>query len=225
MTKKLLNFALLITAVVVILFGARWLGFDQLLTLDGMRAWLESWSPYGPLAFIGLCIVGIVLYLPESLLLMLGGALFGGWTAFVYGWVATVIGTTVTFLIARYLARDYVQRTFLERRENFRRMDERFSEHGLIWVFLLRTVLGLAPPLNWAVALTSVSFRNYFLGTALGVIPNVGTFVYFGRSMADAGESGIWMTPQVILAAVLVAGVVAVGIFAGRRMFLGKSGE
>ena len=219
MTMTILKIGLLVALLVVFLFGARWLGFDQLLTLEGMRAWLESWGSLGPLAFIGLCILGIVLYLPESLLLTFGGALFGGWSAFVYGWIATVVGTTVTFLIARYLARDYVQKTFLSRREGFQRMDARFAEHGLIWVMLLRTVLGLAPPLNWAVALTSVSFRNYFLGTALGVIPNVAIFVYFGRSMAEAGESGTWMTPQLVLPAVLVGLVVIAGILAGRRVF------
>ncbi len=217
--KNVVKVGLLVLLLVAVVFGARMLGLDQLLSLEGMRTWVDSWGRFGPVAFIGICILGIVLYLPESLLLTFGGALFGGWHAFAYGWIATVIGTTATFLIARYLARDYVQRTFIERRDWFRRFDERFSRHGFFWVFFLRTVLGLAPPLNWAVGATSVSFPNYAAGTALGVIPNVAVFVYFGGSIAVAIEQGDWLTPQVLVPAGLVGMFVAVGVLMGRRLF------
>lgn len=211
--------ALVVLMALAFLFGARVLGLDRLLTLEGMRAWVDSFGAYAPAAFIGVCILGIVFYLPEALLLTFGGALFGGWSAFLYGWIASVVGTTVTFLIARYLAREYVQRVFIGKREGFRRFDERFSRHGFFWVFLLRTVLGLTPPLNWAVGVTSVPFPSYLAGTALGVIPNVAVFVYFGRSIAEAIEQGNWFTPQILVPAGLVLIFVTTGVVMGRRLF------
>lgn len=200
------------------LFGAKLLGLDRLLELEELRAWVDSWGRFGPAAFIGLCILGIVFYLPESVLLTLGGAVFGGWPAFVYGWIATVVGTTITFLIARYLVRDWVQHTFVRSRPGFQRLDARFADNGFVWVFLLRTVLGLAPPLNWAVGATSVSFGNYAAGTALGVIPNVAIFVYFGGALAEAIDKGDWLTPAVLLPAAIVAAFVTLGIWMGRRL-------
>lgn len=217
--QNAVKLGLVVLVVLAFFFGARLAGMDQLLSLESMRRWVDSWGEFGPVAFIAVCIVGIVLYLPESLLLTFGGALFGGWSAFLYGWTATVIGTTITFLIARYLARDYVQRTFVARRDWFRRFDERFSRHGFFWVFLLRTVLGLAPPLNWAVGATSVSFGQYAAGTALGVIPNVAVFVYFGGSVAKALEEGDWWSAQIIVPAALVAGFLTAGALMGRRLF------
>lgn len=217
--QNAIKLLLLVLLVVAFFFGARFAGIDQLLSLESMRDWVDSWGELGPIAFIAVCILGIVLYLPESLLLTFGGALFGGWRAFFYGWTATVIGTTITFLIARYLARDYVQRTFVERRDWFRRFDERFSQHGFFWVFFLRTVLGLAPPLNWAVGATSVSFGQYAAGTALGVIPNVAVFVYFGGSVAQAVEQGDWLSAQIIVPAAVVVLFVAVGVLMGRHLF------
>lgn len=214
-----IKIGLVVVLVIGIAFGARLLGLDQLLSLEAMREWVDSWGRLGPLAFIGLCILGIVLYLPESLLLTFGGALFGGWAAFAYGWIATVIGTTITFLVARYVARDYVRRTIVDKRDWFRRFDDRFSQHGFFWVFLLRTVLGLAPPLNWAVGATSVSFGNYAAGTALGVIPNVAVFVYFGGSIATAVEQGDWLTPQILVPTGIVVLFVATGILMSRRLF------
>ncbi len=221
--QRILKPALLVACVLGFLFGARLLGLDQLLTLEGMRGWVESWGPYGPAAFIGVCIFGIVLYLPEALLLTFGGALFGGWPAFVYGWIASVIGTTTTFLLARFVARDYVQRVFVARWEGFRRFDERFTRHGFVWVFFLRSVLGLTPPLNWAVGVTSVPFPSYVAGTALGVIPNVAVFVYFGGSIARAIEDGDWFTPQLLVPAGLVVVFLATGVLVGRYLLRGDS--
>ena len=209
---------LLVALIVGFAVGGRLLGLDRLLSLEELRLWVDSWGRFGPAAFIGLCILGIVFYLPESVLLTLGGALFGGWPAFVYGWIATVVGTTTTFLIARYLARDWVQRVFLENRPGFQRLDARFAENGFLWVFVLRSVLGLAPPLNWAVGTTSVSFASYAAGTAIGVIPNVAIFVYFGGSLAQAIEEGAWLTPAVLIPAAIVVAFVSLGVVLGRRL-------
>jgi len=216
--KNAAKLGLLVLAVLGFLFGARLLGIHEMLTLEGLRVWVDSWGRLGPVAFMGLCVLGIVLYLPEALLLALGGALFGAWPAFFYGWIAAVLGTTVTFLIARYVARDYLQRTLVSRREWIGRLDGRFSRNGFVWVFLLRTVLGLAPPLNWAVGATSVPLPSYFAGTALGVVPNVAVFVYFGGSVAEAIQNGDWVSPQVLVPASLVVCFLALGVAMGRRL-------
>lgn len=216
--ERLLKLSLVALLGVAFFYGTRLLGLDRILTLDGMRDWVASWGSFGPLAFVGVCVLGIVLYLPESALLALGGAVFGGWTAFACGWFASVIGTTITFLIARYIARDWVQRTLAGRGDRFRRLDERFARNGFAWVCLLRTVLGLAPPLNWVVGASSVSFPAYAAGTALGVVPSVALFTYLGGSIAEAAEGGSWWTPELLLAAALVALFVVVGVVLGRRI-------
>ena len=222
--KIFLKLVLLAALIAGFSLTAHCLGVDRLLDLEGLRSWIDSWGPLGPLAFIGLCVVGIVFYLPESALLAAGGALFGGWQALLYGWTASVLGTTTTFLIARYLARDYVHRTFGGSQAWFQRFDRRFSENGFLWVLLLRMVLGLLPPLNWAVGVTSVRFGSYLAGTAIGVIPNVAVFVYFGGSLARALEEGAWLTPQILVPAALVLAVIVASLFFGRRL-LGDPGD
>ena len=75
--RNVMKLGLLALLGVAFVFGARLLGLDELLTLDGMRSWVDSWGNLGPVAFIGICTLGIVLYLPESLLLTFGGDLCG----------------------------------------------------------------------------------------------------------------------------------------------------
>jgi uncharacterized membrane protein YdjX (TVP38/TMEM64 family) len=216
--NRFVRLGLLVVVTAGILFGARLTGLDQAMTLEGMRAMVSSWGDLGPVVYVGLCIAGILLYLPESLLLAFGGALFGGWPAFLYGWLGAVLGATMTFLIVRYLAHDYVQRTVASRSARFRRVDERFAQDGFRWMLVLRVVMGLAPPLNWAIGATSIPLASYVGGTAIGLIPIVGLYVYFGGSIANAMETGDWLTPEVLVPAALVGLLLVGAIVFGRRL-------
>jgi uncharacterized membrane protein YdjX (TVP38/TMEM64 family) len=221
--KSLLRHALpvfLVAGVGVLFFyGASWLGLDRLLTLEGLRAWVDSYGPYGPVAFAGLCVLGVLLYLPEALLLTLGGVLFGSGPALFYGWIAAVFATSLTFFLGRYLARDFVRRRVLDGRDRFAILDARFAGRGFLWMLLLRSVLGLAPPLNWAPGVSQVSFAHYFAGTALGLIPNLAIFAFFGGSLAGAMDDGARAGWSLGLAAFLIIGLVSGAFLVSRRFF------
>ena len=47
-----------------------------------------------------------------------------------------------------------------QRFERFRRLESRFVTHGFQMVLLLRLLLFLSPPLNWAIGATRPEFRR-----------------------------------------------------------------
>lgn len=218
MMSRVVRLGLIVAVIAAVLFGARLTGLDQALTLEGMRQMVSSWGDYGPVVYVALCIAGILLTLPESVLIAFGGALFGGWAAFFYGWIGAVVGTTLTFLIVRYLAHDYVQRIVGGRSARFRRVDERFAQDGFRWMIVLRVVMGLAPPLNWAVGAMSIPLPSYVAGTAVGVIPSVALFAYFGGAIARAMETGDWLRPNVLIPAALIGLLFVGAVVLGRRL-------
>jgi len=83
------------------------------LTFEGMRALVEAHAPYSPLVFIGIFIAGIFLRIPQIILVVLGGIRFKRPYAFAYSWIAVVVGTTSSFLLMRYFARDALQKYLL----------------------------------------------------------------------------------------------------------------
>ena len=212
---------ILLFAVVALVFfsGASWMGLDRLLTLEGLRAWVDSYGPYGPVAFAGLCVLGVLLYLPEALLLTLGGVLFGSGPALLYGWVAALFATSVTFFLSRFLARGFVRRSLLDGQDRFAALDARFAGRGFLWMLLLRSVLGLAPPLNWAPGVSRVSFPQYFAGTALGLLPNLPIFAFLGGSLAGAMDDGARAGWSLGLAAFLIVGLLSGAFLVSRRFF------
>ena len=73
---------LILAGVLLWSYGTR--DFSKYMDIDEMRVLMDSFGPYGPLVFIGLCIAGAFLPLPELILIPLGGLLFGGVKAFIY---------------------------------------------------------------------------------------------------------------------------------------------
>jgi len=196
------------------LAGAAWVywGLDlpRHTSVEGIRALVESHAPYGPLVYMAIVVAGIFVHVPMmgTVLVAVGGVLFGG-LAFVYAWVAALAGTTATFLIVRYVARDYVQRALNGPLARLRALDERLTRNGFWTVLGLRCVLFLAPPLNWEIGLTGVRFRHYLAGTALGLVPGMAMTVFFADSIATRLPISRVLSPSTVVAAVIVIAVVA----------------
>ena len=157
--------------------------FNHLMSLDSIRLWVDIFGPLGPLAFIFLCIIGVILHLSEIVMIAIGALLFGGIEGFFYGWAGALIGSTCTFLFVRYFIRDAFQNSVAERFLYFRNIDRFLAEKGFQTVLILRIALFMAPPLNWAIAVTRVTFPKYFAGSMLGIIPGVAITCYAAESI------------------------------------------
>jgi uncharacterized membrane protein YdjX (TVP38/TMEM64 family) len=174
------------------------------MSRDGMQALLASAGPYGPLLFMAVCVAGIFMHFPEVVLVALGGVALGAPRAFVYGWTACLFGATATFLVVRYLGRDWVQRGLATRFPRLRALDDRLEHHGFRTVLVLRLLLFMAPPLNWALGATRVRLAQYVAGTALGTLPGMATTVYFADAIASRPHGALAPALVVVLAVVLV---------------------
>jgi len=195
-----------------------WLGLTELLTVEGMRAAVESWGPLGPIAFIAIFVAGFFVPGPEILFAALGGALFGRVAGFCYAMIAAIIGTSTTFLLVRYTAQRWVQEALHARFPQLAGLDGRLERHGFLTVLALRLVLFLSPPLNWALGASRVPVRDYLLGTAIGVVPGLAIAVTLGDALGQTGSIGDLSRRDVVLPALLILGFLVVAVVAGRRL-------
>lgn len=218
-----LRAALAVAALAAVVTAVVWSGVFDDLSVQGLRTRIESYGALAPLVFMALVMAGLFVPGPELILIGLGGAMFGARDGFLYAWIAAVIGTAVPFLLVRQAVGRYVHRAGGVRFRRLRAIDDRLAERGFVTVLVLRLVLCLAPPLNWALGATRVRWRDYTLGTALGVTPGLGLGAYLGDAVTAAGSWTALLTPQVLVpAAVAVAGIVG-GTIVARRVFGGNA--
>ncbi|MFA6241429.1 MAG: TVP38/TMEM64 family protein, partial [Candidatus Hydrogenedentales bacterium] len=103
--------------------------------------------------------------------------------------VASTLGATASFAIARYLARDAVA-SKLAGRGKLHAIDQALADRGFCMVGLLR-LSPIAPynVLNYALGLTRVSMRDYVLGSWLGMMPGTLLYVYVGSLAGDIAST------------------------------------
>ena len=138
----------------------------------------------GGLLLIGMKTLSAPLGLPGTPFTLLAGSLFGKGWGMVISLIGNVCGASLAFLLSRYVFRDYVIHHILTKYSMMKKYDTRLKEHAFATIITLR-LIPLFPfnMLNFLLGVTSVSFKDYFLGTALGIIPGTFVFVYFGESL------------------------------------------
>jgi uncharacterized membrane protein YdjX (TVP38/TMEM64 family) len=174
--------------------------------LTDVREWINGLGSWGPLVFVLIYILAVVLVLPGSAITIAGATLFGSVWGVVLVSIAATTGASICFLVSRYLARDFILRK-LAQNEKFLKLDRLTKEHGAIVVAITR-LIPLFPfnVLNYGFGLTGVRFRTYVFWSWLCMLP--GTILYVVGT--DAILSGIsegkipWLLVLVLLLATII---------------------
>ncbi|HYW51135.1 MAG TPA: TVP38/TMEM64 family protein [Gemmatimonadaceae bacterium] len=164
--------------------------------LPRLTAAVDSLGAWGPVAFITGYAIACIAFVPASLLTLAAGALFGVVRGTLFVLAGATLGALGAFLIARYLARDWVA-TKVQRDPRFAAIDRAIAEQGRRVVFLLR----LSPVfpfnvLNYALGLTQVRVAD-FLVASVGMIPGTLLYVYSGKlASVVVGAAGTASPPR-----------------------------
>lgn len=142
--------------------------------IRGLDALVQSAGPLGPVLFVLIYAIGI-LFLPATPFTIAGAVIFGKFHGMLYNLAADTLGASISFYLGRYFLHG-VARGFLETRMPW--LDRKAAEDGFSVIFYLRIFWFPFIVLNYAAGATRIRFRDYLLGTALGLVPPVFIFTY-----------------------------------------------
>ncbi|SDI76622.1 Uncharacterized membrane protein YdjX, TVP38/TMEM64 family, SNARE-associated domain [Arthrobacter subterraneus] len=146
---------------------------------------VDSAGWWGPVGF-GLGYAALTLApVPKNVLTVAAGVLFGFGAGFLIVYLAAMLGATAAFWLGRYLGREAVERFTGTR---VARVDEVLRQRGFAAVVGVRLVPVLPfTAINYSAGLTSLGWRPYFLGTALGILPGTLSFLALGAYGFELG--------------------------------------
>lgn len=145
----------------------------------------------------------VVLCLPATAVIVLGGAIFGPWVGALLAWTGAMAGTVVAYWLAHNVARRPMQRLFGEHRL-LRQLRQRGDTVAL---FRLR-VLPIAPfgVLDYVAGIAGVSLTRLLIATALGTSLSVLAYAFVGHallagliSQRDGSQRALWIAGGVTL--------------------------
>jgi uncharacterized membrane protein YdjX (TVP38/TMEM64 family) len=217
-SRPLLKPLLLAGAAAIIIVAVKYLHVQALLNYA--LEWVSGLGAWGPVIFIFIYILACVFFIPGSVLTLGAGFIFGVVKGTVVVSIAATLGATCAFLVGRYIARAWVEKK-IQTNPKFKAIDDAVGKEG--WKVVGLTRLSPVFPfvlLNYAYGLTSVSLRDYFLASWLGMLPGTVMYVYIGSLAGDLamiGAGGRTRTPAewaLYLAGLLAT--VAVTVFVTR---------
>jgi uncharacterized membrane protein YdjX (TVP38/TMEM64 family) len=183
---KALAFVVFIAGAIYII---RLTPVKEFFTQTALGNFLESAGMWAPVLFILLYAVGVCLFVPGTLITVVGAAIFGAYWGFLYVWIGAMIGASAAFWIGRTLGREFTASMIGDR---LRKYDDAIERNGFATVLYLRLVYFPFTPMNFGMGITKVRFWDYFAGTGLGIIVGTFIFTFFIGTLKEVWASGQW---------------------------------
>lgn len=146
---------------------ARATGLLDELDADAIRESVARAGPWGVLLYIAIFAGGELLHVPGMAFVAAAILLWGQAAGFGIALVASVISVCVSFVVVRTIGGKPLGNVD---RPLMRKMLDRLHARPIVTIALLRSIFWMSPPLNYALALTNIRFRDYLIGSAVGLV-------------------------------------------------------
>ena len=194
-------------SVVVLALGAA--GFYWLHVRSGLewkpealRDYVAALGLYGPLALVAIMAFRPFLALPNWLVLLACGMLFGPWLGALYGTIGGLIGGALVFGIARAFGRDAVQTRI---GGALRVFDDLLARRGVPWLALY-TAVPISPltPVFASAGVSRMRLAPFCGAISVGLLPRSGVFTFAGQAFVERSTTNFVVAGLIIAAAIAI---------------------
>ncbi len=205
--RALVTLASLVVFALLLAAGWRWTPLGEWVDIKGAINNLShlrgNWL--APIIVSAVYILGGVLVFPVTLMIIATGLAFGAILGFAYALLGVELSAVVMYVIGQHLGHDTIRR--LSHRW-LARASRRLARQGLLAVVLLH-IVPVAPftVVNLIAGASHIRFRDFVLGTLLGMIPGTLALTLFSDQVAATIQA-----PDAMRISTLLALAVAIGI-------------
>lgn len=176
--KVLLLFVLI--GLIVFLFT---LGVKAGVNFNNIQSFIDNQGVLAPIIFILVYTIGPVFFMPITPLSAAGGVLFGPLWGTIYSIIGATSGACATFIVSRYLLKDFIDKKSPER---IMFVQNRIEKDG--WKFVMLARITPIFPFNfqnYLFGVTKINFITFLWASTISLIPGAFVYVYIG----SAGKS------------------------------------
>jgi uncharacterized membrane protein YdjX (TVP38/TMEM64 family) len=175
----------LFLAAVALAFRLTPLGrlLEKELAINLLEQLRDAW--WAPLAHVAAFAVAAPMGLPISPLVLAGGAVFGLAKGSMFNAMGTILGSAVSYLLARALGRDFVRGVVGDRLD---RVETFVRRHGFWSLVGIRFMPIPFPVVNFGQALAGVPWTTFILTSTLGLIPSALVYTYLATALWEVAR-------------------------------------
>ncbi|MCA9692295.1 MAG: VTT domain-containing protein [Myxococcales bacterium] len=161
---RLLALALVLVGLYVL---AKRLGLVEYIYSGALQDDMQGAGALGLAVFALIYCVGVVAHIPGLVFVVAAVFAYGALKGGVIGLLVGIPAVSLTFLIVRAIGGRPLERVS---HPLARRFLDHLDERPILSVVLLRIFFVMMPGVNYGLALSSVRFRDYVIGSAIGLV-------------------------------------------------------
>jgi uncharacterized membrane protein YdjX (TVP38/TMEM64 family) len=209
--------SILLASLVVLLVAAgafalytSWPAYED--AAQRFLAWVEAQGAWAPVVFTAAVATAVVIVLPGVAFSLAAGFLFGWFAGVACMWIGTVGGAMIAFLLGSTVLGQRFMR-YAEKHTRFDVVNKALRHKGWKIIALTRVVPFFPFKLsNYVFGAAGFSFRDFFIGSAIGTLPIMSFNVYIGSVANDLTALGEDKPSGPLYWAINIGGIVAFGL-------------
>ena len=201
----LIVFGFLILILIFLVFGKNSLDLKP----DEYHKWFETFrnSDFLPVIIVATYVIGAFIGVPQWALFLGTIIAIGPMMGSAFAWISTMISASLNFWLAKWIGAKRI-RSFGGARVN--QITALIRRNGFLMSFAVRLVpTGPFILVNIAAGISSVRFRSFLFGTALGIIPKIAVVALLAQGILS-GVQQDWLMLAFMLGALLIIGLVII---------------
>jgi len=219
--RNIAKVAILLASFLLLALVWRYTRLSDLAQPGAMAALLEviAESPWAPIAVVAVFVIGGLIGFPVTVLIAATALSFGAWPGFAYAAIGSLASASITYGLGHWLGTKPLRRFMGPRLNRIRRA---IARQGILAMTTIRLV-PVAPftVVNLVAGAFGISFRDYLIGTTLGLTPGLLAMTLLGDRILRAVQN-----PSLLHIAILVALAVAwIGLSLGLQVLITHRGR
>ena len=138
-----------------------------------IKEFILAFGVLAPLVFIALYASrAVILVIPVGVMSLVGGLAFGKWWGTLYILIGATLGSCLSFIVARYFGRSFVDSLKWLHKGRIGKFDEKAGENGFKLILFARLIpLFQYDAVNFGAGLSKIRLRDFALASFIGMAP------------------------------------------------------
>ncbi|MEK6891279.1 MAG: VTT domain-containing protein [Nanoarchaeota archaeon] len=201
---KAFFFIIILILAIIFIFNLKNINHLILNLVDYINS-LEAISPFIFIIIILGIIIGSWLGLSFIIPIIAASLPINVFYAFLISYSILIVSSSLEFIIVRKIGRKYIEEKFINKVAKVHEYNSLLHENGFPLMLTLR-LISLIPfeLVNLFGALSKLKFKDYFLGTIIGLIPGLIITLYFLRNITDSSSKEFFISLIIFILFIII---------------------
>lgn len=174
---RILRLVLLAALLATLVCVARMTGFSECLTTDNLEPAVQKAGVWGIVLYFACFSAALLVHVPGLVFVAAGTLAYGWLVGMPLSYIGAMLAVSVNFLFARIVGGRALGEI---QHPRVKRILAGLDARPIRTVVILRMVFLMTPLINYALAFSNVRFRDYLIGSAIGlVLPILAVSLFF----------------------------------------------